>query len=134
VQRDGSDEVTFLGAYGYLSYFLTGEHIPWDRETGQLGRVKPFENFFLVRQQDGGVCSGLGAWEVCIRYSYCDLTDGDIAGGVSSEVTLGLNWYWNEWSRMQFNYVHGTIIDHEPVDGYTDADFDILGMRLAMFF
>lgn len=135
VQRDaGFDEVTFNGAYGYVSYVLTGEHIAWDRETGQLGRLKPFENFFLVRTSDGCLGSGWGAWEVCARYSYCDLTDEDIEGGVSNEVTLGMNWYWNEWSRLQFNYIHGNIAHHAPVAGETEANFDIVGMRFAMFF
>lgn len=134
VQRDGFGDVSFDGAYGYLSYFFTGEHIPWDRETGQLDRVKPFENFFLVRTCDGDCGAGWGAWEACIRYSYCDLTNGDIEGGVLNDLTVGLNWYWNEYAHMQFNYIHGNISEHAPVAGFTQADYDILGTRFIVFF
>src|SRR5690606_9267167 len=41
-------DLFFYGAYVYVSYFLTGEHIPYERSTGTIGRVMPFENFFLV--------------------------------------------------------------------------------------
>ena len=125
---------TFGGAYGYVSYILTGEHIGWDRKTGQLGRVKPFENFFIVNTCGDGCAAGWGAWGVCARYSFCDLTDQDIAGGVSNETTLGLNWYWNEFTHMQFNYVHGILSDHEPVAGYTSGSFDSIGARFIVFF
>ena len=135
VQRDGGNpDVSFNGAYGYLSYFLTGEHIPWDRETGQLGRVKPFENFFLVRTCDGDCAAGWGAFEACVRYSYCNLSDEDIRGGRVNDITVGCNWYWNEYAHMQFNYIHGEIDNHFPVAGLTEANYDVVGTRLIMFF
>ncbi len=134
VQRDGFADTTFNGAYGYISYVLTGEHIGWDRMTGQLGRIKPFENFFLVDTCGDDCEMGWGAWEVCARYSYCDLTSEDIEGGVSNETTLGMNWYWNEFTHMQFDYVHGVISDRAPVAGYTAGSFDSIGARFLVFF
>ena len=68
VERDGAPTAYFWGAYGYASYFLTGEHIPWDRKTGTLGKVKPFENFFMVDTCDGCSGGGWGAWQVAARY------------------------------------------------------------------
>ncbi|MCA9095363.1 MAG: hypothetical protein KDA68_17915, partial [Planctomycetaceae bacterium] len=38
------DNIYLHGGYIYFSYFLTGEHIPWNRELGVIGRVEPFEN------------------------------------------------------------------------------------------
>ncbi len=55
LQRDDSTpgtgpNVFFHGAYVYASYFLTGEFIPYSRTTSTIGRVKPYENFFLVER------------------------------------------------------------------------------------
>ena len=33
------------GGYVYLSYFLTRERIPWNRQLGILGRVEPYRDF-----------------------------------------------------------------------------------------
>ena len=129
VQRDGFEDVNFWGAYGYVAYFLTGEHIPWDRESGQLGRVKPFKNFFFVDDGCRFHQEGWGAWQVAARYSYADFTNGDIMGGVGHSMTLGLNWHWNPNARVQFNYLHGWIGDHAPIAGQTEAEYDIIGMR-----
>ena len=73
-----------------------------------MDRVKPFENFFRVRTCDGNVATGLGAWEVGYRYSTLDLNDfaAGVRGGVVQDHTLGLNWYWNPYTRVMFNYVH----------------------------
>lgn len=122
--------VDFDGGYIQASYFLTGEHIPWDRQAGRIGRVQPFENFFLVRDCDGNVQSGLGAWQIAARWSSVDLTDNGIIGGTGDSLTFGLNWLWNANSRMQFNYVRGNV-DRGTV-GF--GDFDSYGMRLMIDF
>lgn len=123
-------DLTFHGGYFYVSYFLTGEHMPWDRRTGTLGRVVPFENFFLVRNGDGDIRRGGGAWQVAARYSYADLNDLDIVGGQASALTLGLNWYWNPFARMQFNYVLGDV-KRDPIGS---GDYEIFGMRFMVDF
>jgi len=115
VQRTGgASEVGLYGGYIYLSYFLTGEHIPWERHSGTIGRVTPFENFFLVERCRGGCGSGWGAWQLAVRYSYADFTDDNILGGVGSAVTCGLNWWWTPYSRLQVNYLYGEIDDRYP--------------------
>ncbi len=120
-RNDGSEDADFWGGYTYVSYFLTGEHLPWSRESGTLGRVKPHENFFLVNACDGERGGGWGAWQVAARYSHIDLNDADVFGGESDSVTLGLNWYWNQNANMQFNYVIGRINDSAVVDGVGGA-------------
>lgn len=134
MQRAPQEDVTFQGGYVYVAYFLTGENMTWDRATGTLDRVQPFENFFLVDTVDDGVQAGWGAWQVAVRYSHADLSDLDIDGGVGNEVTFGLNWYWNPFAKMQFNAIYGQIDDRRPVAGFTDADFAILGMRMLVDF
>ncbi len=128
-----NDTLQFDGGYMYVSYFLTGEHMPWERKSGTLGRIKPFENFWRVRDCDGCVQRGLGAWQVAARYSYADFTDEDILGGVGSSFTAGLNWYWNPNARMQFNYIYGTI-DERSVAGQTGGDYQIIGTRFMVDF
>ena len=115
-------------------YFLTGEHHPIDRTSGTLERVQPFENFFLVDRCKGCVGHGWGAWEVVARYSYVDLTDGNIRGGEEENVTYGFNWHWNSHSRLQFNAVHGEIVNHAPVGGFTSGHFTGFGTRLMVDF
>ena len=132
VERDPTvaQDVTFGGGYLQMAYFLTGEHTPWVRKTGTLGRVKPFENFFSVRDNEGNRALGLGAWQVAARYSYADLQDQDITGGIGESFTLGVNWWWNPNARMQFNYLVGQI-RREPI---ATGDYQILGLRWMVDF
>lgn len=132
VERDPGvgNDVGFGGGYVQVAYFLTGEHTPWVRKTGTLGRVKPFENFFSVRNCDGDRAFGLGAWQVAARYSYADLQDQDIIGGKGESLTLGLNWWWNPNARMQLNYLVGEI-EREPI---ASGDYQIVGLRWMVDF
>lgn len=124
------EDVAFDGGYVQVGYFLTGEHMPWNRQRGTLGRVQPFENFFMVRDCDCNTQRGWGAWQVAARYSHADLTDFDIIGGEGDSLTLGLNWHWNPHARMQFNYITGDI-DRAPT-GF--GDYQVFGVRLAVDF
>ncbi|EMI51973.1 OprO/OprP family phosphate-selective porin [Rhodopirellula sallentina] len=131
-ERNGFEDVHLHGAYGYVSYFLTGEHIPWDRESGTLGRVKPFENFWLVDTAGGGRSAGWGAWQIAARLSYADFSDEDVTGGEAESLTLGLNWHWNTNARMQFNYITGNIENRTDLVG--QGDYDIYGARFMVDF
>lgn len=135
MQRDGFSDTHFHGGYVYLSYFLTGEHIPYDRSSGTIGRVIPYENFFLVdRGGDKGHGVGWGALNVAARYSYLDISDKDVLGGVGNEGTLAINWFWNPFAKVQFDLGYGTIDHHAPVGGYTSGDFLQCGTRFAVDF
>lgn len=139
MQRDGTTPMTgpdlfFHGAYVYVAYMLTGEHVPYNRRSGTIDRIQPFENFFISESDDGCYDSGWGAWQVALRYSYLDLTDEDIRGGVENNLTLGLVWYFNDHASLQFNTVYGDIREHEPVGGFTDGHFTALGTRLRVNF
>ena len=96
VQRSDNTEVFLHGSYVYVAYTLTGEHIPFDRRTGTIGHLQPFENFFFVNRCTGGHGGGWGAWQAGVRYSHLDLTDDNIAGGEGESVTVALNWIWSK--------------------------------------
>jgi phosphate-selective porin OprO/OprP len=102
----GARDATLWGMYAYVSYFLTGEHRPYELGEGYFGRVKPKANFNPAR-------GDWGAWEVAARYSYLDLTDRDLAGGKLWDVTLGVNWYLYPNLRLMLNYVYGSVDDRE---------------------
>ncbi len=131
----GSD---FWGYYGQVGYFLTGEHIEWDRKKASLGKLKPFENFWLVNNCAGETEGGWGAWQVAARYSYGDLTDEGVFGGIGSAGTFGINWWWNENSRLQMNYIHGTIEgrDRSGAAGVQlgNDSYDMIQTRFMVFF
>lgn len=137
VSRQGLDNVDFYGGYVQAAYFLTGEHMPWDRKTGCLARIKPFENFFAVCDCDGFLQRGLGAWQVAARYSYADFQDKNIEGGIGESGTIGLNWYWNPYARMQFNYIFGKIKNGPNFDDpgvLSSGHYQALGLRFMIDF
>jgi len=134
VGRDVGSDISFDGGYIFAGYFLTGEHIPLERSSGTIGRVKPFQNFFLVDRCTGGTGSGWGAWQVAARYSYLDLSDDNVLGGDQNDVTFALNWWWNPYARVQFNAIYGDIRDHAPTLGYTEGHYTAIGTRFAVDF
>jgi phosphate-selective porin OprO and OprP len=140
VERTTGPNLNFGGYYVYAAYFLTGEHTPWERKSGTIGRVKPFENFFLVKTRHGRRGGGWGAWQIAARYSHGDFSDDNIYGGVGDSMTFGLNWWWTPYSRMQFNYIYGSIDQRAAVGGapltgaFTSGDYNIFGTRFMVDF
>ena len=130
VDQSAGEDLQFHAAYAYASCFLTGEHRPYNKQLGTLDRVTPFENFFRVRSCEGPIINGLGAWEVAARWSYLDLSDANIQGGVENNGTLGLNWYLNPYTRVKWEYVLAHL-DKPPV-GQSDTHF--FGMRFDIDF
>ena len=100
----------FQGGYVELLCFLTGEHKSYNRRSGNFDRVIPHENFFCVESEDCGTCRGWGAWQVGVRYTHLDLDDTQLPTaatavlGRTDDVTLGLNWFLNPNTKIQFNY------------------------------
>ncbi len=130
VNRIGGDDAFFYGAYGLVSYMLTGEHRPYNREYAILDRVIPFENVFRVRSGAGPIISGRGAWEVLARLSHIDLNDAGVNGGVLTNMTLGLNWYLTPYNRMKFNYILSQLDGVPSGTSYCS----IFGLRCDMDF
>jgi len=103
---DANPDNTLDGGYVFVSYFLTGESRKYKRSAGAFDRVKPFENFFRVRTEDGCVQTGKGAWEVAYRYSTVDFASGLAGSGNVDNHTFGVNWYLNPYMRLMANLIH----------------------------
>jgi phosphate-selective porin OprO/OprP len=146
MQRDAANgfngsNLNFHGGYLFANYFLTGEFIPLERTSGTIGRVKPFENFFVVDRCCGGHGHGWGALSVGVRGSYLDLSDSDIRGGRGGMVTFGTNWWWTAYSKLQVNYELGEIQDAgqgrspgTPLAAGIGGNYSILGFRYMIDF
>ncbi|MGE0374857.1 MAG: OprO/OprP family phosphate-selective porin, partial [Planctomycetaceae bacterium] len=113
--------LAFPGAYAQVAYVLTGEHHSYNRKQGVFGRVVPKNNW--------GKC-GCGAWELAGRWSYIDLDDANVNGGTLHDLTFGLNWYLNKFTKFQFNYIHA-MLDHSLQQ---DSGTDILAVRAQLDF
>ena len=129
VDQPKGDQLFFNAYMAQVSYFLTGEHRPYDRKLGIHKRLEPFENVFRVRTKSQGVQTGLGAWEVAARYSNIVLNDKNIKGNNLTDFTIGLNWYLNPYTRWKFNYIHAFLEDERNGNSLSDAygmrfDFD----------
>jgi phosphate-selective porin OprO and OprP len=85
------------GTYTEVSYILTGEHRTYDRRNGTYDRIH-------VKNNAGR--GGWGAWQLAYRYSYLDLNDIGIKGGILQQHTVGVNWYINDNAKLQFNYAN----------------------------
>ena len=101
----------FYGGFVGASHFLTGEHRTFNREDGH------YVGKFVPRSPFGFGHAGTGAWEVSGRYSYVDLTDGAVDGGVMSRLTGAISWYPEEHWRIEFNYGYG-ILDRAGQRGH----------------
>jgi phosphate-selective porin OprO and OprP len=134
VAQYGGPLVFYDGAYAQVGYFLTGESAGYAKNMGAMDyNCKPFSEFFGLGTHKG-IC-GWGAWEVAARWTYVDLQSnrikasnyaagtnlttpgtsnglltGPSAGnpnpGVLNESTVGLNWYWNQFAKVQLNWIH----------------------------
>lgn len=123
VDQTSGPTVTLTGFYTQIGYFLTGEHRPYDRKTATIDRVIPYANF--CRADSGNVICGPGAWEIAFRVSYLDFHPVDNvaflgAGGDLLDTTVGINWYWNPYTKLVANWVH-SFLDN-PLTGHSSAD------------
>jgi phosphate-selective porin OprO/OprP len=100
-------DVPFNGYMFLATLFLTGEtRTTWSEQ------IKPLRDF-----DPHCPISCPGAWELVARVSRLDVGDVFEKGNYqlvnpaknsdeAMEVTVGFNWYFNAWVRMQFNYEH----------------------------
>lgn len=114
----------YQGSYAQVAYCLTGESERYQRKTGNFDRLVPFHNF-------APGCGHWGAWQVIARYSYLDLQNHGVPGATLHDVVLGLNWYLNPNTQVQWNLA----IDHRtPTPPGSEGWTYIFGGRLAFDF
>ena len=126
LDRPSLSDEHFTGYYAYASYFLTGETRPF--RGGNFDRVRPFKELGK---------DGLGAFEVALRYDHLDLDNTPVLARVGNEatsLTAGLNWYFNPYAKLMFNWVHFWG-DNTPLDPIgVDTKGDALATRLHLDF
>jgi phosphate-selective porin OprO/OprP len=122
VSQSGGPAILFPGAYAQFGYFLTGERRTYTKTAGAFGDVVPLCPV--------GRAGGPGAWEVAGRWSYIDLYDANIAGGRLNNLTFGVNWYLNRFTKFQFDYIHAFL--NRPAG--VESDADILALRAQVDF
>ena len=106
-------DIPFRGWYVLATYLLTGEErTTYSEPVTPLRAFDPCHPFH---------CSG--AWELVGRVSRLRIGDAVFAPGPAqlanpalyspgaTELTLGFNWYFNKWVRMQFNWEHDWFDD-----------------------
>jgi phosphate-selective porin OprO/OprP len=145
-QMNGGSMVNYPAAYVQCGYFLTGESCLYLKQAGVLDyNVVPYSDFFGIGRNKWMI-GGWGAWEVAFRWSWLDMTGSNIlpvnqlsnvAGppptpnpGVVNESTVALNWWWNKFTRMQFNWIH-SMPNYSSVGS---APFDIFATRFQIEF
>lgn len=130
----------FQGLYAEMGYFLTeGDSRRYNRKLGTFDRTVPMENAWFMKTGRGRPTVGRGAVQLLARYSFLDLVTGNpvltpsagARAGVENDMTLGLVWYLNPQSNIQFNYVRTYI--NSVVRG-ASGDFDALGVRVHFDF
>lgn len=134
VRRTTGGVVFLHGFYADASYFLTGEHRGYEPGRGVFGRVSVRRP--LLRS-GGAPVGGCGAVEVAARFSFADFrspnlppaADGSPTGAVLYQLTAGVNWYLNDYTRVMFNYTAGFP---DPV-GRPAAAAHLFSLRTAIF-
>lgn len=119
VKRDEARTLDFSGAYLFFSWFLTQDTRNYD-----LGQGK-FVQQHVANPFPG---KGWGAFEIGVRGSFVDLQDGDVNGGREKNLTLGINWYLNDWLRVAFNVVKVLEV-HRPGSEFDGIDPVIWAVR-----
>lgn len=145
LNQRGGPAVFYPGAYFQAGYFLTGESCLYLKQAGVLDyNVVPYSDFFGTGRRRG--FGGFGAWEVAFRWSWVDMTGADVLPsnqlsksdgpppapnpGVVNQTTLAVNWWWNRFTRLQFNWIRSM----PNYSGAGPAPFDIFGGRFQIEF
>ncbi|HEX4507796.1 MAG TPA: porin [Alphaproteobacteria bacterium] len=141
INRRNLDTTSFDGGYGEVAWTLTGESHKYNPASGSYGRIIPAHAFDPSQGY-------WGAWEVAGRVSYIDLTSNFTAGksisstsqpsavngGKQTSFTAGLNWYPNNYMRLELNYIHTDFDKANSGSSGTlgapiGATIDALGLR-----
>jgi phosphate-selective porin OprO/OprP len=112
-RSDGLPSPHFNGYYVSGTWIITGERRQYNNTTAAFEGPAVAHPFSLSS-------GDWGAWELGFRWSDANLNfregaagtaqsaDG-IRGGDETNFTVGLNWYWNAFARVMFDYAHVKI-------------------------
>ena len=120
VDRRIGSSLTFDGWYSQLAYSLTGEPRPYRTDRGILDGVRPNKNLGA---------DGWGAFEVAVRLSTMDLSDGNINGGEEEQRHVRAELVPESVSAGEFQHRRRPRGNRGP---FPDEDPMIYQMRLQL--
>ena len=100
VDSPTSGDLDFSGYHASATWALTGEMRAYNRKSGILGQLP------VAKSVNQG---GWGAFEVGMRYSTIDLTDGPVDGGEMDIWSLGIKWKLTPVFVVDANYRYITL-------------------------
>jgi phosphate-selective porin OprO/OprP len=108
----------------FSGYSVTGSWAVTGEMRAYRKRSALFNPLPLSRPVNQG---GWGAFELALRYSRLDLTEGTVEGGELDVVSLGINWWLTRRSQFSVNY-RDISLDRDGIQG----DSSGLGVRLLL--
>jgi phosphate-selective porin OprO/OprP len=91
-------------------WFHGGEVVVSWITTGETRSYNLAGNYFREVSPDSTVVQGgPGAWAPMIKFSYSNLTNGPVQGGIFWRVTPMINWYLSDNVRLEFCYGYGVL-------------------------
>lgn len=126
-------DLFFQGLFVQASCFLTGECRKYNLVEKRPMRLEPLNNFLVVGNEETAWAlpqhCGPGAWEIAARYSHLDLNNRGVRGGILNDFTLGLNWYLNPNTKVQWNYI---LVLRDAPNPLSSGVAQIFAMRFAI--
>ncbi|HEV3418414.1 MAG TPA: porin [Pirellulales bacterium] len=129
----GGQDIYLDGGYVEALYLLTGENHNYNLPGKFFQGVTPYEPFFRVRNPEGEVITGRGAWEIGARLSFIDLNNDGVGGGRAVNYTFGLHWYLTNNCSVMYNFIHSNF-DKILANKAIDSTCDINGIRVEYHF
>ena len=111
VDAPSVDSPRFSGYHLSGTWAFSREMRPYRNRSGVFGGLPIAQDV---------VQGGRGAWEMALRYSSIDLTDGQITGGEMDIATAQLNWWLTQSMAASLNY-RRTWTDRFGLGGEMDA-------------
>jgi phosphate-selective porin OprO/OprP len=135
IEQIGGGPVFLHGFYVFGSWFLTGENRSYLSKDGVFGNIHVRSPFICLREGQS-IAHGIGAWELMVRFAYADFVSPNLPpskglaqGAQEPELTVGVNWYLNDFTRLMFNYVFSVPVDPNAGPSTAQAFF----LRAAIF-
>ena len=91
---------TFHGGEVVIAWLPTGETRTYNTIGSYFRAISPLKTV---------IQGGPGAWEPVVKFSYSDLSNGVIDGGVLRRLTPMLNWHLTDNVRLEFAYGFGIL-------------------------